>query len=116
MQRLLKTDGLHAGFNDVRAMGEPINHRSTETGIREDRRPLPEGQIGGQHQGPPFMALTRSLFIIRVSFAVTDNGLRLSSLRIAFARAQPPFPSPTARHAVHAILPVADQVPDRLAG
>ena len=60
-QGLLKPDGLHAGFNDVRSMSQPINHGSTKAGIREDRGPLPEGQICGQYQGPPFMTLTEHL-------------------------------------------------------
>ncbi len=50
-QGLLKADGLHAGFDEVRPVGESINHGPTEAGIREDRGPLPEGQISGQHQG-----------------------------------------------------------------
>ena len=115
-QGFLKPDGLHAGFNDVRSMSQSINHGSTKAGIREDRGPLPEGQICGQYQGPPFMTLTRSLFIIRGSFTVTHNCLKLSDLLVAFARSQVPFPPPTVCKPVSAVLSLTDQVPDRLAG
>ena len=60
-QGLLKPDGRHAGFNNVRSMSQSINHGSTKAGIRENRSPLPEGQIRGQYQGPPFMTLTEYL-------------------------------------------------------
>ena len=58
---LLKPDGLQAGFDEVRSMSQSINHGSTKAGIREGRGLLPEGQIRGQYQGPPFMTLTEHL-------------------------------------------------------
>jgi hypothetical protein len=37
-QGLLKADGLQAGFDDVRPVGEPINHGPAEAGILKHLR------------------------------------------------------------------------------
>ena len=58
---MAEAPGLGAGVDDVRAVGESVNHGLGEPGVGEDLGPLAEWQVGGDDQAAAFVAFGEDL-------------------------------------------------------
>ena len=58
---MLEPPGLGAGVDDVGFVGESVDDRFGESGVREDAGPLAEGEVGRDDQAAAFVAFGEDL-------------------------------------------------------
>jgi hypothetical protein len=103
-ERRAPSVALHVHLQDCRMVNKPVNRRKCHSLIGKDLSPFSEGLIGCDQQRAPFVAHTRSSFMMSAPLAVTSKARSGQTLQV-------PLPAPAMCHPKRPIGTVAHLLP-----